>query len=224
MVAKETISNPDVRPMQAGLSVQEPNLLPERDYVLFKNGRMYMHHLIQFNFTTYDVRRAQDVVNPNTPHCDIMLLANTQGDGDNHSHHPFLYARVLRIYHVNVIYTGEDTLDYNARRVEFLWVRWFEYEESRSLGWDDLKLDSVRFPPMASEGAFGFVDPKDVLRGCHTVPTFAKGRACLDGVGLSRCARDAHEWSHYCINRYVAALCLHQHLAKCWWLDLWIET
>jgi len=36
-------------------------------------------------------------------------------------------------------------------------------------------LDTVRFVPMADEDVFGFVDPADVLRGCHVIPSFADG-------------------------------------------------
>jgi hypothetical protein len=203
MLMKETASNADAQP-QAGLSsVQESNnYLQERDSVHFKNDRMYSHHLARFNYTTYDVRRAQDVVNPSTPHCDIILLANTH-DTDNGSSHPFLYARILGIYHVNVIYNGEGMLDYSARKVDFLWVRWFRYDGHRSVGWNDLKLDSVNFPPMAVEGAFGFVDPADVLRGCHILPVFPSGKVHSDLIGLSGLARDAHDWRQYRVNRCV---------------------
>ena len=122
---------------------------------------MYRHHLARFNYTTYDVRRSQDVINPGTTHRDIMLLAN---DGDkSNADHPFYYARVLGIYHVNVSYMKEGMQDYTPRTMKFLWVRWFEYDGNRSVAWADLRLDSVRFPPMASEGAFGFVDPNDIL-------------------------------------------------------------
>ena len=162
---------------------------------------MYRHHLARFNYTTYDVRRAQDVINPGTAHRDIMLLANTEGNED--TTHPFLYAHVLGIYHVNVIYTGGGSVDYIARKVEFLWVRWFEYDSERSVVWADLNLDPIRFLPMADERAFGFVDPKAVLRGCHVLPAFARGKAQIDGVGLSRLAQDAQDWSRYRVNRCV---------------------
>ncbi|OJA16065.1 hypothetical protein AZE42_08302 [Rhizopogon vesiculosus] len=45
--------------------------------VLIKADRMYRHCLMHLNYTTYDVRQAQDVINPSTPHCNIMLLANS---------------------------------------------------------------------------------------------------------------------------------------------------
>jgi hypothetical protein len=166
---------------------------------------MYRHNLARFNYTTYDVRRGQDVINPRTSHRDILLLANS-GDTDDDSDHPFLYARVLGVFHVNTIYTGEEMLDYSAQRIEFLWVRWFEYDGGRSMKWDDLKLDSIRFPPMANEGSFGFVDPNDVLRGCHIVPVFKGGKARLDGIGLSCLAGDAHDWARYYVARCVVVL------------------
>jgi hypothetical protein len=198
---------------QAGLSgIPRQNM--DCDSIFFKSDRMYRHHLARFNYTTYDVRRSQDVVNPATAHCDIMLLANSAGDGP--LSHPFLYARVLGIYHVNVVYTGEGSLDYTARRVEFLWVRWFEYDRNRSVEWSDLTLDPIRFPPMADKHAFGFVDPKDVLRGCHIVPAFASGRARVDGIGLSRLACDAQDWSRYRVNRRV-------HLIHPWTVELTLE-
>jgi hypothetical protein len=172
----------------------------DRNSIFFKGNRMYIHHLARFNYTTYDVRRSQDVINPGTSHRDIILLANNTGNNGD-SNHPFLYARVLGIYHVNVIYTGEGSLDYAARRMEFLWVRWFEYDAHLPIAWTNSKLDPVRFLPMSDERAFGFVDPNHVLRGCHIVPTFVKGKARVDGISLSRLVRDGQDWSQYRVNR-----------------------
>lgn len=203
MLRKETAPGHDFNPSQMGmLPMRREADSKEHNAVLFKDDRMYRHHLARFNYTTYDVRRAQDVVNPGTSHRDIMLLASPSDIGGD-SEHPFLYARVLGIYHVNVVYIGEGMLDYRARKVDFLWVRWFEYVGGKSLGWDDQKLDSIRFPPMVEEGAFGFVDPGDVLRGCHIIPGFAGGKLHLDRIGLSRCAGDAEDWNCYYVGRCV---------------------
>lgn len=203
IISKDAISDPDAQPLEAGLSTRVfENNTQEHDSVLFKDDRMYSHHLARFNYTTYDIRRAQDVINPGTSHRDIMLLANT-GETGTQVGTDFLYARVLGVYHVNVVYTGDGMPDYNARKVYFLWVRWFEYDDNGSVSWDDFDLDSIRFPPMANEDAFGFVDPRDVLRACHVIPAFAKGKLHSDGVGLSRCACDAEDWACYRVNRYV---------------------
>jgi hypothetical protein len=202
-ILRQEVSTSDTHgnSLQAGLSAIQ-GLGSGHELIFFKDDRMYRHHLARFNYTTYDIRRSQDVINPGTTHRDIMLLANnTQGNGN--TTHPFLYARVLGIYHVNVIYTRGGSLDYVARKVEFLWVRWFEYDSDRSVEWADLKLDPIRFFPMADERAFGFIDPKDVLRGCHVLPAFVRGKARIDGIGLSSLAHDAQDWSRYRVNRCV---------------------
>jgi hypothetical protein len=127
-----------------------------------------------------------------------MLLAENAD-----AEHYFLYARVLGVYHANVVYTGPGMLDYEARRMDFLWVRWYEVINPATSGWSKSKLDSIQFPLMNSEDAFGFVDPKDVLRGCHIMPNFAKGKRHVDGVGISCCAKDADNDCQYYVGRYA---------------------
>ena len=163
--------------------------------VVLKQNHFYHHNLMRINYTTYDVRRAQDVINPNTEHRDIMMLSGS-------SSHPFCYARVIGIFHANIIYTGPGLLDYQPRRLEFLWVRWFELTEwpSESEGCG-LALDTLRFVPMMEDDAFSFVDPTDVVRGCHIIPSFATGRLHPDGVAMSCCAQDGTDWKKYHINR-----------------------
>jgi hypothetical protein len=204
MLQREALANDDgigtcrITPEDetGGAAINISNHQSELDGILFKSERMYRHNLARINYTTYDVRRSEDVINPNTSHCDIILLANQDEDT-----HPFLYARVLGIYHVNVVYNGPGRLDYAPRRFYFFWVRWFEYI-GNSVSWRDRRLDSIHFPPTANSDAFGFVDPRDVLRGCHIVQAFKHGKVHVDGVGLSRCASDAQDWRQYSVNRY----------------------
>jgi hypothetical protein len=180
------------------------------NYVLFWSNRIYKHNLLRINYTTYDVRRSQDIINPNTPHRDVMLLSDEEDDDPHH----FRYARVLGIYHVNIVYTGPDSLDYTPRRLDFLWVRWFQSFGTRPARWADFRLDSVHFPPMANDNAFGFVDPRDVLRGCHIIPTFRHGQIHRDAISLSRCAEDAQDWRCYNVNRHVRRSKHLSHLLK----------
>lgn len=165
--------------------------------VLFKHDRVYHHNLFRVNYTTYDVRRAQDVVNPGTSHHNVMVLAE---ENDSTLADKFKYARVLGVYHANVVYVGPGMLDYQPHRMEFLWVRWYENVGMRS-GWGAQKLDQLRFPSAVNGDSYGFIDPNDVLRCCHIVPAFAKGRLHADGKGLSRCAKDGSDWVRYYINR-----------------------
>jgi hypothetical protein len=181
--------------------------------VLFKHDRLYRHNIIRINYTTYDVRRSQDMLNPSTSQCNIMVLDQTS------CAHPFHYARVLGVYHANVVYTGPGMTDYQPRRMEFLWVRWYQHMNMDATGWRARKLDLVQFPPVTDENSFGFIDPSDILRGCHIIPAFAMGRLHIDhkshhripafamgmrqikNRGLSVCARDSLDWAGYYVNR-----------------------
>jgi hypothetical protein len=145
------------------------------------------------------MRRGTDIINPGTSRCNVMLLSDNATD-TSYCHH-FLYARVLGVYHANVIYTGPGMLDYNARRLDFLWVRWYELMDPVLPEHSSPILDSLRFPPINSNDAFSFVDPSTVLRGCHIMPNFAKGRRQTNGVGVSRCAKDVGDYNCYYIGR-----------------------
>lgn len=167
--------------------------------LFFQQDRIFLHNILRINYTTYDVRRKQDSVNPNTSHRDVMVLA----DGDE-SDHPFLYARVIGVFHVNAVYVAAPVVDYRPRKIEVLWVRWFEHDMNAPTGgWSNSRLDRLHFPPMAREHSFGFLDPADVIRGCHIIPAFSTGRRHSDGQGISPCARDAGDWKSYYLNRYA---------------------
>jgi len=188
----ENISNPG--------TIALPTLdTSDLDKLLFKHDCLYMHNILRINYTTYDVRRKQDTINPRTAHRDIMVLANNEDDSD----HPFLYARVIGIFHVMMVYTGGTVVDYRPRKLEFLWVRWFEVDTTApASSWAHSRLARLRFPPMARDDAFGFLDPADVVRGCHIIPAFSTQKRYADGKGLSACAMDSADWRSYHVNRY----------------------
>jgi len=163
---------------------------------------MYRHNIMKVNYTTYDVRRAEDVINPNTDHKDIMLLSADSSD-PHYSNHQYIYARVLGIYHVNIIYARTGQSDYRPQRMEFLWVRWFANidDEPVERSWSHQKLDCMQLLPVNHPGSFGFVDPADVLRGSHIMPRFFMGKCHVDGRGISVCARDSEDWRQYYVGR-----------------------
>jgi hypothetical protein len=171
---------------------------PEYEQVIIRKELMYKHKLAKFNYTAYDVRRAQDVINPGTSRCNVMVLSNAQ-DEENPNADRFAYARVIGVFHVNAILAGHD---YRLRRLEFLWVRW--YQSTAAFRWDSFKLEQVNFPPMADDDAFGFIDPRDVVRACHLVPKMSTGQVHSDGIGLSKLAKDYRDWRSYFINWYVS--------------------
>jgi hypothetical protein len=154
------------------------------------------------------VRRGTDIINAGTSRRNVMFLAaRVDGTASSSTQHHYLYARVLGAYHANVIYTGPGMRDYEARRFDFLWVRWFEVIDPGSSGWNLSTLDTVHFPPIHGNNSFGFVDPKDVLRGCHILPRFSKGKRHSNGVGVSRCAKDGKDYKSYYVGRYVSQRC-----------------
>lgn len=123
----------------------------------------------------------------------------------------FLYARVLGIFHTNVVYLGSRMQDYQTRRLEFLWVRWFQPSFLPG-SWDSRHLDTTKFLPVADPQAFGFLDPAEVIRACHILPRISLGKVHEDR-GLSKLAMDKDDWQYYYINRY-GHLFLYKMLLK----------
>jgi len=159
---------------------------------------------MRINFTTYDGRRSQETINSFSSHNNIIVLNGSQDeDRQSAERHPFRYARVLGIYHANIVYVGPGMVNYQPIRMEFLWVRWYEHSTKTGNGWESRKLDRIHFPSVYEDDAFGFVDPLDVLRSCHIIPAFAQGKLRQDGTGLSRPARDSSDWVTYHVNRCV---------------------
>ncbi|EIW53821.1 uncharacterized protein TRAVEDRAFT_131884 [Trametes versicolor FP-101664 SS1] len=144
------------------------------DHIEVQNDRIYSHKVLRINYTTYDIRRDQDIIKPTT-HPDIMLLAD-----DPISAHPFWYARVIDIFHANVRYTGAGAtrLMREGLRMDFLWVRWYRLDNDNTpAGFQEARLPRLSFvdandldtPP------FGFVNPSDVVRGAYLLPAFHHG-------------------------------------------------
>ena len=57
------------------------------------------------------------------------------------------------------------------------------------------------FPPMNRDDSFCFVDPKDVLHGCHLLPAFVKGGQHTNGLGISHCAKDGKDFKMYYVGQ-----------------------
>ena len=98
----------------------------ERRNVLITNNTLSRHKVLRVNYTTYDLRRAQDSLNPRIPgHGDVMVLS-PENEEENEDPHPYWYARILGIYHANVRYVGPNrTISREPQHMEFLFVRWF---------------------------------------------------------------------------------------------------
>ena len=99
--------------------------------VIILNNKIYEHAYLRINYTTYDLRRDQDSINPRS-HSDIMLLS--QGD---ERLHPYWYARVCLIFHTMVQHRNDIASPYSKPEwVDILFVRWFRHDSNFSSGWD----------------------------------------------------------------------------------------
>src|ERR1700734_2691970 len=93
----------------------------ERNTVLIVDNRLYSAKVFRVNYTTYDVRRDQDSLNPRTQRCDVMVHS-CEEEADAH---PYWYARILGVFTVRVLHTGQYARNRSVQHMEFLWVRWF---------------------------------------------------------------------------------------------------
>lgn len=207
-----------LRPILQG----EGNIAPllsgdlDLDSIFFNKDTMYRHNIMRINYTTYDVRRSQDTINPKTDHRDIMLLTASTDSGMANPLHQYRYARVLGIYHVNVIYGGRSMVPtgYRMHHMEFLWVRWFKIvvDTPSQQGWVTGQLDQLCFPTPVSEDSFGFVDPSQVLRACHVVQRFALGQPQSRASVSGRARYNADDWRAYYVNRWVHSMLKQNNL------------
>ena len=142
----------------------------DRCTVRIIGDNIYSAKVLCVNYTTYDIRRGQDSMNPRT-HCDVMVLSAETGLNA----HPYWYARVLGVFHAKVMHSGSRARNRSIQHMEFLWVRWFSTEPNYRWGFKSARLPKIGFVPETDDAAFGFLDPSLIIKGCHLVPCFADG-------------------------------------------------
>ena len=148
----------------------------DRAQVHLVGGRIYEVKTMQANYTTYDMRRDYDIINPKK-HADIISVTPDfdPTTASSPSGHPFRYARVLGIYHANVVYIqpGHEAV---IETVFFLWVRWYHFDSSYNSGFQYCRLPRLSPVALDDTDACGFLDPAEVIRGAHLIPAFAHGK------------------------------------------------
>lgn len=143
----------------------------DRQTIRIQNETIFQVCTARINYTTYDLRRAYNTINPRT-HPFVMVASPETETGA----HPFWYAAVIGVFHAKIQHTGPASQDYRFQRMEFLWVRWLGVVPEHSFGRHAATLPKIGFVPDTDEYAFGFLDPSLVLRGCHLLPSFVDGR------------------------------------------------
>ncbi|KAF8204209.1 hypothetical protein K438DRAFT_1964576 [Mycena galopus ATCC 62051] len=166
--------------------------------VNIQHNRVFRHATAAFNYTRYNVRRDQDTINAHTNRCHVMVKSNEDNE-DGQAPHPYWYARVLGVFHVNVYPPGARA----PHRFEFLWVRWFGRDPDWNSGPSHLRLDRIGYVPQTDTEVFGFLDPLLVLRAYHLVPAFVLGTTtALLGPSATRDFTDG-DWVNYYVMRFV---------------------
>ena len=176
----------------------------DRMSVHIVDNKIYSSHLLRVNYTTYDIRRDQDSVNPRT-HSDIMVLSHE----DDPQAHLYWYARVLGVFHLRVLHLNPSTMNHSVQYMEVLWVRWFGLVPGHRFGSKVARLPKVGFVPATDPLAFGFLDPSLVIRGVHLIPAFNCGRT-VELLGSSPTAGrppgETDDWAVFFVNMYVFLL------------------
>ncbi len=157
------------------LGLQDEDAVPDvyRRSLSIRDNTLYRQKTVSFNYTTYDMRRDQDTVNPRS-HPDVLLLTSQDDEDD----FPFAYARVIGVFHAEFRYTGPESKSSRWECADFLWVHWFALDPSTDTpgGFRHRRLPRITFLNPSTQAdedgypAFGFVDPACVLRGAYIIP------------------------------------------------------
>ncbi len=172
----------------------------ERHLIVIQANRIFRHKVFCINYTSYDIRRSQDSTNPRTQ-ADVMILAlDLDPDtGESLSGHPYAYARILGVFHAEVA-VKDASPRASTHTMEFLWVRWYQFNETHRGGFTARRLHRLSFIPEEDPNAYGFLDPDDVIRAIHLIPAFAHGT--IDETS----DYTPIVWKYYYINLYVSFL------------------
>ena len=166
----------------------------QRDSITFVGNRMYKHAVIRINYTTYDLRRAQDSINVRT-HPYLMTLGHEDGE-EGMKLHPYWYAKVLGIFHVNVRCSGSM----ESERMEFLWVHWFGRDPDHEGGFETRRLHRIGLTDSEDPTSYEFLNPNDVLRSVHLIPAFSPNEETQE---MDDSDDDAIPQSHYYVSMYA---------------------
>ncbi|KAG9103428.1 hypothetical protein FRC06_010846 [Ceratobasidium sp. 370] len=108
------------------------------------------------------------------------------------------------------LWIDKHAWDCAVKRMNFLWVRWLDYDEGQPGGWDVGRLDRVSYGKCRNDSelldAFGFIDPGNIVRASHLIPDFSSGIHCtIPNKIAASVAYDSEEgdWGYYYVSRFV---------------------
>ena len=156
---------------------------------------MFWHKVMHINYTSYDVRRGQDSINSRN-HANVMILTH-----EDNSSHPFKYAWIIGIFHVDAIYNKGGVGD-EPKTYDILWVQWYHHDTSYHAGFKRKRLHRVEFIPSDDPNAFGFLDPNEVIQAAHLIPVFHHSATenLLQGLSVARGEGKVDDWQYFYVN------------------------
>ncbi|KAG9100818.1 hypothetical protein FRC06_003664 [Ceratobasidium sp. 370] len=144
----------------------------------------------------------QDILNNGTSHCFVMLPTESEQEPNTHL---FIYAKVLGVYHTNIVYHNRP-----PKRMDFVHVRWLYYDYERPGRWDNKRLDRVTYLACDTNDdildSFDFIDPSNILQATHMIPDFCSDttRDLLGhGASIAYDNPEFGDWKGYYVNRFV---------------------
>ncbi|KIL54731.1 hypothetical protein M378DRAFT_91987, partial [Amanita muscaria Koide BX008] len=120
----------------------------------------------------------------------------------------YWYARVIGIFHAMASSSHTNVSNHSFQRMEILWVCWYGAEPNYRHGFRLGQMPKVGFVAHTDEDAFGFLDPKCVIRGCHMIPAFAEGRTS-ELLPLPRSAarvldeKEVDDWTNFYVGIFA---------------------
>ncbi|KJA14473.1 hypothetical protein HYPSUDRAFT_114921, partial [Hypholoma sublateritium FD-334 SS-4] len=120
--------------------------------------------------------------------------------------HPFEYARIIGIFHVDVVHPVPEKSGPTTTSIEIIWVRRFRIDTTySSAGFKKKRLHRLEFLPASDPQAFGFVHPDEIIRGAHLIPAFHYGGTdqFLSGVSIARNEDEYDDYRYFYVNIFV---------------------
>ncbi|KAI0071486.1 hypothetical protein K474DRAFT_1712409 [Panus rudis PR-1116 ss-1] len=157
---------------------------------------------MRVQYTTYDMQRSYDVLSVKR-HADIMTLTpdHDPDTGESSGGHPFMYRKILRIFHADITYNKPGQRP-TQHRMEFLWVQNYKLDRSHKAGLQHRRFHRVTLAPVTDADTFVFLDPDEVIRAVHLIPAFAHGRTG-DAQDATFSQDNKDNWKYFYVNCFV---------------------
>ena len=156
-----------------------------------KGKRDLASKVMRVNYTTYDVRRVQDCINPHI-RSDVIFLSS-----DEDTPHPYVYGRVCGIFHASV---RDNATNHDWCSETFLLVRWYTLIDPHLSGFQAKHLDRLSFMDTNDPEAFSIVNPAHVIRGVHIIPRFRLLSTRMDASMARRDEDRDRDYKEYYVN------------------------